>query len=64
MNTELHVDLVFNMKISQSDAALLHKLIHNTMMKPIMQETFKTGEMDRLDNMSTQSEQLVNYTGE
>ncbi len=64
MDPQLHVDLVFNMQISQSDAALLHKLIHNTMMKPLMQETLKDGEMNRLETMSTQFEQLVNYTGE
>ena len=64
MDPQLHVDLVFNMQISQSDAALLHKLIHNTTMKPLMQETLKDGEMNRLNTMSTQFEQLVNYTGE
>jgi len=64
MDPQLHVDLVFNMQISQSDAALLHKLIHNTRIKPLMQETLKDGEMNRLNTMSTQFEQLVNYTGE
>ena len=63
MDPQLHVDLMFNMQISQSDAALLHKLIHN-MMKPIMQKPLKDGEMNRLNTMSTQFEQLVNYTGE
>ena len=64
MNTELHVDLIFNMKIRQSDEEVLHEALNLIKLTPAMSDQFSRLDLERLIDMRDQFEQLVTYTGE